>query len=302
MTPTEEFEQAQKLIKQGRYEDARELLAKYPDNEVAGKLLTRIDSALLQERVRRRARRENKNQNSLSLRWSILFIIGLLCVALIALALFFPTNPYAQPQNEIALTLTVIPTLPTELGVSLAGTEASFESQLAQLNGISAVWLAHVRYNNEGFPLVYAEIRIDRDKDMGRLATDIKDMSASILGTNQFTGFALILDDGITYVIYTFDFDTNSWRIEPMETFNATRAVNVTATYVARPTRTPRPTPTRVSVSSPCTCSQGNTLNCSNFSSQRDAQSCHNSCLLQTGRDVHNLDGDSDGIACEDFR
>lgn len=299
MTPTEEFEQAQELVKQGRYEDARKLLAKYPDNEVAVKLLTRIDSALLQERIRRRARRESQNQNSLSLKWSILFIIGLLCVALIALALFFPKSPYAQPQNEIALTLTVIPTLSTELGVSLAGTEASFQSQLTQLNGISAIWLAHVRYNNEGLPLVYAEIRVDRDSDMGRLATDIKDMSASILGTNQFTGFALLLDDSITYAIYTFDFVSNTWQVEPMEAFSATRAVVATQTYVARPTRTPRPTPTRVSISSSCTCNQGNTLNCSNFSSQRDAQICHNSCFVQTGYDVHNLDSNGDGVACE---
>ena len=39
-----------------------------------------------------------------------------------------------------------------------------------------------------------------------------------------------------------------------------------------------------------------NIYNCSDFSSQREAQDVFNAC----GRgDVHNLDGDNDGIACE---
>jgi len=39
--------------------------------------------------------------------------------------------------------------------------------------------------------------------------------------------------------------------------------------------------------------------NCSDFDSQADAQECYEYCLERTGRDIHCLDGDNDGIACE---
>lgn len=46
-----------------------------------------------------------------------------------------------------------------------------------------------------------------------------------------------------------------------------------------------------------CDCSS-NTYNCDDFVAF-DAQSCYMRCLQQTGRDVHQLDGDNDGSACE---
>lgn len=48
-----------------------------------------------------------------------------------------------------------------------------------------------------------------------------------------------------------------------------------------------------------CDCSS-DSLNCGNFSRQRDAQACYNHCMALTGRDVHGLDGtDNDGLVCE---
>ena len=47
-----------------------------------------------------------------------------------------------------------------------------------------------------------------------------------------------------------------------------------------------------------CSCS-GNIYNCSNFGSQGAAQVCYEYCREQTGRDVHDLDRDNDGRACE---
>ncbi len=46
-----------------------------------------------------------------------------------------------------------------------------------------------------------------------------------------------------------------------------------------------------------CSCSGG--LNCSNFSSQLQAQSCFNYCKGQGFGDVHGLDHENDGKACE---
>ena len=44
-----------------------------------------------------------------------------------------------------------------------------------------------------------------------------------------------------------------------------------------------------------------NTYNCSDFSTHAEAQSVYETCLQETGKDVHGLDGDDDGSACEDL-
>lgn len=47
-----------------------------------------------------------------------------------------------------------------------------------------------------------------------------------------------------------------------------------------------------------CSCSS-NSLNCSNFSTHSQAQSCFNYCVGQGRGDIHRLDADNDGVACE---
>lgn len=47
-----------------------------------------------------------------------------------------------------------------------------------------------------------------------------------------------------------------------------------------------------------CSCAS-NSLNCSNFSTHSQAQSCFNYCIGQGRGDIHRLDGDNDGSACE---
>lgn len=54
-----------------------------------------------------------------------------------------------------------------------------------------------------------------------------------------------------------------------------------------------------VEFTSDCPCNQGNVLNCSDFSRGRPAQACFERCKELTNRDVHALDRDKDGSACE---
>lgn len=61
----------------------------------------------------------------------------------------------------------------------------------------------------------------------------------------------------------------------------------------------PTPSPTAPSEPQPaCDCSY-NRYNCSDFDTQAAAQACYDYCLTTVGFDVHRLDGDHDGIACE---
>lgn len=50
--------------------------------------------------------------------------------------------------------------------------------------------------------------------------------------------------------------------------------------------------------SATCTCSY-NSYDCGDFPSQQDAQACYNYCMSKIGSDIHWLDDDGDGQACE---
>jgi endonuclease YncB( thermonuclease family) len=69
---------------------------------------------------------------------------------------------------------------------------------------------------------------------------------------------------------------------------------NLLGLWVAMP---PSHLATPVDIST-CSCSY-NQYNCSDFSSHSQAQACYEYCISQGTGDVHRLDGDSDGSACE---
>ena len=50
-----------------------------------------------------------------------------------------------------------------------------------------------------------------------------------------------------------------------------------------------------------CQCS-GDAYNCGDFGSWRAAQDCFEYCVQSVGYDVHGLDGDNNGVACESMR
>jgi len=75
----------------------------------------------------------------------------------------------------------------------------------------------------------------------------------------------------------------------PTRTRTATATVTRTATRTATATATPEP---------PCPC-YGDVRNCSDFATQAEAQACYDHCVAEVGYDVHHLDSDGDGEACE---
>ena len=56
----------------------------------------------------------------------------------------------------------------------------------------------------------------------------------------------------------------------------------------------PKPTKTKTV----CSC-RSDRYNCADIETRRKAREKYECCMLKVGYDVHNLDGDSDGIACE---
>lgn len=79
--------------------------------------------------------------------------------------------------------------------------------------------------------------------------------------------------------------------------------ITLAPTWTAFPTDTPLLLPTLnilpgLPNSGVCSCA-GDILNCSDFSTHNSAQACFASCTAQGVGDIHKLDQNNDGLACE---
>lgn len=74
------------------------------------------------------------------------------------------------------------------------------------------------------------------------------------------------------------------------------------STWTPEPTFTPFILPTVQIITPPvstgCSCN-ADTYNCSDFPSQSSAQACFNTCVAEGKGDIHRLDENNNGIACE---
>lgn len=103
---------------------------------------------------------------------------------------------------------------------------------------------------------------------------------------------------------------TNTATDTPVPTVAATNTLELTSTFTSVPSATfipyvpptetfiPYVQPTQPQQLGGCSCS-GDSYNCGDFGSQSSAQSCFNSCMNAGAGDIHKLDGNNDGVACE---
>jgi len=93
--------------------------------------------------------------------------------------------------------------------------------------------------------------------------------------------------------VYAQEPDFDHWVFAP-----AVVKSHPALTPTPTPTITPtpwRPPPTPMPT---CDCS-GDVYNCVDFNTQAEAQACFDYCMQVVGYDIHKLDRDADGIACE---
>lgn len=105
--------------------------------------------------------------------------------------------------------------------------------------------------------------------------------------------------------------------VEAMPTNTATLQPTIESTLTSNPTFTPLPTATLIVFptntlfvlpaatlapqSAVCSCS-GDSLNCTDFGSWSSAQACYSYCQSQGVGDIHGLDGNNDGSACDSLK
>lgn len=110
---------------------------------------------------------------------------------------------------------------------------------------------------------------------------------------------------------------TQTALANPTSTMPPTSTLLPTETLAPTETLPPPPTATLIVVASPtlivfpatntpvqsavCSCS-GDTLNCTDFGSWSSAQACYTYCVSQGAGDIHGLDGNNDGSACDSLK
>ena len=123
------------------------------------------------------------------------------------------------------------------------------------------------------------------------------DTSLPVQTIIELTAFAASTQTAMAYTPTPFPSFTSVPPLESIPT--ATLSVFPTDTPFVLPTQAPLTLqPTITPPARPCSCSD-DTLDCSDFSSQSSAQSCMNYCVNLGQGDVHNLDADGNGLACE---
>ena len=89
-------------------------------------------------------------------------------------------------------------------------------------------------------------------------------------------------------------------RPDGLSTPFPTVTLTATSSPTAMLTATPQPTATATAAPpGDCTICSYDAYNCSDFSTHNEAQACHDYCFAQVGYDVHRLDFDDNGLACE---
>lgn len=92
--------------------------------------------------------------------------------------------------------------------------------------------------------------------------------------------------------------------LQPLPTATATATIHLIPLPTATPTMTqPAPTPSHTATPTP-TRDIGNLcaadiFNCTDFATQVEAQAIYDHCMVIVGFDIHKLDRDGDGLACE---
>jgi hypothetical protein len=94
--------------------------------------------------------------------------------------------------------------------------------------------------------------------------------------------------------------DTPTSSPVPTNTLLPTNTPYIAPTSTPVPQPPPPPSPTKVPAAV-CGCS-GNIYNCSDFSTHAQAQACYEYCKSIGRGDIHDLDRDNDGSACESLR
>jgi micrococcal nuclease len=143
----------------------------------------------------------------------------------------------------------------------------------------------------------------------GKTLTLVKDVSETdqygrllryvFVNDNIFVNYSLVEEGYAQILTYPPDVACSEFFLEAQRSAkNASSGIwglSFVSTEASPPVVQPTASYAPVAV---CSCS-GNIYNCGDFSTHNAAQTCYEYCISQGAGDIHRLDGDNDGSACE---
>lgn len=183
----------------------------------------------------------------------------------------------AIPTDTIAPTVpptqTSVPNSPTPTPEISFGVEGDIIADWLTLqDGVDVVEWVSLDRPDDMSPLLYIELIVFPGYNTRDIPEGLLQFVSEQFDIDEFASFGVIISDGITATDYFFGF--GEWTITEL-------------------TMVTPPTPSSFS----CNCNFIESLECSNFSSQSEAQSCFDQCSGLAN--MSNLDSDADGEACE---
>jgi hypothetical protein len=292
---------ARDAIRAKQYDKARKLLEGV-NHPTAKKWLVKLDKVA-------------PKKTKIGLFQYVILCVIFVCAALSVLATFMPSTetPAAQPAATIMLTSNSVQTsLQPTLAhtVTPSGLQDPLSLSLIEIEGVEQVVTSNTLYvENNGYLIVTLGIHVSLQRDLGILLESVAEKTTVYASTFSSEGLTLNIDltvySGTNFDRWTYSPD--GWSVYERNGIRVTVTPYPTShpqAQIVQPVQPQAPVRSNtsnqsVAPSSSCNCSAGDTLNCPDFSNDSSAQACFAKCMREVGRDVHGLDGNNNGEACE---
>ena len=156
---------------------------------------------------------------------------------------------------------------------------------------------------DQGDPGYSSSASVNQDLVYGKKVTLVKDVS-NIDKYDRLLRYVIVGDIFVNYEIvykgyaYSRDYYPDLACSATFDKAESYANANNLGMWAPEPTALPTFPSRSGGVGDVCSCS-GNIYNCSDFSTHSQAQACYDYCKDQGHGDVHRLDSDNDGSACE---
>lgn len=160
----------------------------------------------------------------------------------------------------------------------------------------------------EGYAFAYTKYPVSKMEEYKSLEKQAREGKKGLWAENTCNGSTAFPTQATTQTNTNTATNANTnTSVNTNENTNITTNINTVAnTNTATNTNTNTSTnlnvaPTPTNTNTDCNCSS-NIYNCSDFKTYAEAQAIYDCCMAKVGKDIHDLDRDNDGLACESLK
>ena len=217
------IQQADLLIKEGKFKSARKVLLPYENDPIARKRLVWLEKK--QQQALRAGKERNTKSNTrwryrLYLLMALITIFGLSIVVIYGLSLRETVLPTVAGEATRIISDSTVSVSASPVVTEVLPTEDSQEVGLQQqlrdwfltVDGVNRVSTLDVDVPGDHPPLVFAEIGVSPGYNDTRIPDVFVQKLNDALNTTQYSDFVIILNDELRIVEYMFDSENIVWH------------------------------------------------------------------------------------------